>query len=635
VSGRATFAKSKLEWALEHAARDIPVFPLVPLAVDGACACPKGDGCGSPGKHPLVSTGFKSATTHRAQIRRWWKKWPEANIGGATGGRWVVLDIDPRNGGDSSLAEFEDRYGGLPRSATVKTGLFNDRRGEHFWFESNGDRIASGERLPGVEIKADGGYVVLPGSSHASGVVYGWAAEPRFESMPPQLARLVRPRARPEAAAERTLTGLPLGQRTLDALTDGLPIEEGKNHRDVAVGIARNLVESGCPEPLVLFVMARILEHPASTLDSARPWTSNDVEAIVSSVVRDAAPDSVLSSATRSAARSPENVLAASRVDLVALLKDGIPEREYVPGCAPWLLAGKRYLIPAPAGTGKSLFGLIVATAVVRAGGTVVILDVENGSEEYARRLDDVLAAVGDDALVNACAERLHYHAWPALSMRWSAVDWAAAVGAVDLVIFDSSRLVLTPAGLNENDSGDYATFVNALLMPLSKAGITTMVLDNTGHGDGEQARGTTAKSDLNEVVYSIGAKTTLDRAVTSDLRLKRKRTRFAGVPDVLSVAVGGGVYGPVTVVDEPQATSASRAFDRMERARAAVLIEVRTRPGATARDLRRIAGVGPADVKDATASLLEEGRLRFELGPHGSRRHFVVSKNERERERV
>jgi hypothetical protein len=90
---------------------------------------------------------------------------------------------------------------------------------------------------------------------------------------------------------------------------------------------------------------------------------------------------------------TPAAILEASRVDLIALIRNGIPERAYVPGCEPWLLAGKRYLIPATAGVGKSLAMETVAVAVVAAGGRVVILDVENGADEYARRLEDILTA--------------------------------------------------------------------------------------------------------------------------------------------------------------------------------------------------------------------------------------------------
>jgi hypothetical protein len=49
----------------------------------------------------------KDATTEEATIRQWWTRWPDANIGIATGAvsGLVVLDIDSRHGGDESLQQ--------------------------------------------------------------------------------------------------------------------------------------------------------------------------------------------------------------------------------------------------------------------------------------------------------------------------------------------------------------------------------------------------------------------------------------------------------------------------------------------------------------------------------------------------
>lgn len=118
----------------------------------------------------------------------------------------------------------------------------------------------------------------------------------------------------------------------------------------------------------------------------------------------------------------PAAMLADSQVDLIAMIRDGIPEPDYVPGCSPWLRAGKRYLSPAPAGVGKSLAWAIVAVTVIEHGGRAVILDVENGADEYARRLEDILnARDGDGSLASACQQRLSYHAWPQFKLTWTA----------------------------------------------------------------------------------------------------------------------------------------------------------------------------------------------------------------------
>lgn len=263
------------------------------------------------------------------------------------------------------------------------------------------------------------------------------------------------------------------------------------------------------------------------------------------------------------------DALAASRVDLIERIREGIPEREFVPGGAPWLIAGKRYLIPAPAGTGKSLLGLVVALGVVEAGGTAAVLDVENGADEYARRLEDALASRGGESgeMADSCVERLRYFEWPALRVTWGAAEWAAALDGADLVIFDSSRLVLSAAGLAEDSNDDYSTFVSALLIPLARAGVTTLVLDNMGHEERERARGASAKADLNEVVYVVKVGAEFDRDRAGHLRLVRRRTRFAELPGELHVPLGGGAYGPAQAVEPGTDSDGFRPTALMERA--------------------------------------------------------------------
>src|SRR5687767_12174305 len=94
--------------ALDLAALGIPVLPL-----HGVIELPKGGlicGCGtsrcsSPAKHPiagLAPKGLKHASADEAIVRDWWRLSPAANIGIATGSL-IVLDIDPRHGGDATL----------------------------------------------------------------------------------------------------------------------------------------------------------------------------------------------------------------------------------------------------------------------------------------------------------------------------------------------------------------------------------------------------------------------------------------------------------------------------------------------------------------------------------------------------
>ena len=64
--------------------------------------------CKPRGKEPLTRHGFKDATTDGVVIESWWRRWPDANIGVATGhGTFCALDVDPRHGGDAALDELE------------------------------------------------------------------------------------------------------------------------------------------------------------------------------------------------------------------------------------------------------------------------------------------------------------------------------------------------------------------------------------------------------------------------------------------------------------------------------------------------------------------------------------------------
>lgn len=155
-----------------YASRGWHLFPLHSVR-GGACSCSEGASCGNPGKHPRVATGFRAATNDRAQLTAWHQRWPECNWGLACGASGVVVvDIDPRNGGDDSLADLERAHGKLPSTTTALTG----GGGQHYMFSADGHTVPSRVLAPGVDLKADGGYVVLPPGTHASGGTYRWDA---------------------------------------------------------------------------------------------------------------------------------------------------------------------------------------------------------------------------------------------------------------------------------------------------------------------------------------------------------------------------------------------------------------------------------------------------------------------------
>lgn len=126
-------------------------------------------------------------------IELWWDRWPEANVGVVTG--WVsalvVVDIDPRNGGDATLAELVAAEGALPATVTSLTG----GGGRHLYFAHPTHLVPSRPLGGGVDLKAEGGVVVAPPSQHASGQRYRWRPghgpdEHELAALPDWLERL-------------------------------------------------------------------------------------------------------------------------------------------------------------------------------------------------------------------------------------------------------------------------------------------------------------------------------------------------------------------------------------------------------------------------------------------------------------
>ncbi|MDX0506240.1 hypothetical protein GOD80_25905 [Sinorhizobium medicae] len=142
---------SAIHAALWHARHGRPVFPV------------------DLKKRPCTEHGFKDATLDEKQIREWWEWWPLALIGVPTGRATGILvaDIDMKNGvdGEDSWNKLLVRFGGFePRTFQVAT----PSGGRHLWFRypdiGAEIRNSAGRLGEGVDIRADGGSIIAPGS---------------------------------------------------------------------------------------------------------------------------------------------------------------------------------------------------------------------------------------------------------------------------------------------------------------------------------------------------------------------------------------------------------------------------------------------------------------------------------------
>jgi hypothetical protein len=148
-----------LSTALAYAKRGVAIFPCLP-----------GD------KRPATGHGCKDATLDLDQITEWWRAEPESNIAAATGAisKMFAVDVDGLDA-ESELRRLERQHGAIPETVTSITA-----RGRHLFFRMPLDisvRCSAGKLGPNLDVRADGGYCILPPSRHPSGKRYCWSVD--------------------------------------------------------------------------------------------------------------------------------------------------------------------------------------------------------------------------------------------------------------------------------------------------------------------------------------------------------------------------------------------------------------------------------------------------------------------------
>jgi Bifunctional DNA primase/polymerase, N-terminal len=263
-------AISQLEAALHYGARGWRVLPMHSVGETG-CTCREA-GCKHPGKHPHLKSWQRIASSRAARIRAWWQLWPDANVGVLTGGPvgLLVLDVDPRTGGDLSLAALQRICGAIPPTPRSRTGT----GGCHYWFTCWPDVPSRAGALgPGLDVKSRAGCVTAP-PSVGRDQPYAWEVAPdacdlapfpavlvalmaQLHAQRPSLARLPVPRPGPPPAGDLDAYGAAALRAELDTLAHA--VEGERNQRLnraafnldqlVAAGaLQREMVESALEE---------------------------------------------------------------------------------------------------------------------------------------------------------------------------------------------------------------------------------------------------------------------------------------------------------------------------------------------------------------------------------------------------
>ena len=216
---------------------------------------------------------FQHRYASESEVQDWYAHWPDGNVGIVTGviSGLVVLDIDPKHGGDASLAKLIQEHGPLPHTIEAVTG----GGGRHVYFSHPGGMVRNKVGLAaGIDLRGDGGCVVAPPSVHASGKSYTW-----LEGHDPEQAKL----APMPGWLLAEITGVPTRRgHTLDywrtLVKEGVP--EGERNNTIA-SLTGHLLWHGVDPDVVqelLLCWNRIRCHP--------PLSDEEVARTVDSITR-------------------------------------------------------------------------------------------------------------------------------------------------------------------------------------------------------------------------------------------------------------------------------------------------------------------------------------------------------------
>lgn len=239
------------EAALAYARRGWQVFPLH-TATAGQCSC-SNPNCENIGKHPHTKRGLLEATTNTEQIHGWWHQWPDANIGVRTGQESgiFVVDVDVKKAdGLHAWTELLDMNGPV-ETLTAITGS----GGQHWVFTlppNTSIRNGTNKLGPGIDIRGDGGYIVVWPSVHESGNTYEWEHTVPPSSPPQWLVTLCE-----TANRQAAISKAEFDPWVTEALANGAT-EGTRNH--TAIRLAGYFTSKGLPRDVVLELLQPFAE---------------------------------------------------------------------------------------------------------------------------------------------------------------------------------------------------------------------------------------------------------------------------------------------------------------------------------------------------------------------------------------
>ena len=477
-----------LDAALEYERQGFSVVPLHTPTEDGACSCGKAD-CESQGKHSRVPwKEFQSRRATPDEIRKWWTRWPDANVGIVTG---AVSDIVvPVVDGEQGRAAVRGKH--LPPTPTVLTGR---EGGVHYYHRHPGFECRNaagawpdGNNYPGLDFRGDGGLVAAPPSLHASGRTYQFAdglalGEVDLAPCPDWLLTMLT------AAPSKPVA-------TIQGDTDTIP--QGKR-KSTLMKLAGAMRRQGASELVMLAAL-----HIANDVQCSPPLPDSEVEDVAASAAK-YEPDLGIALADMPTITGLE-LLERDDEPFGWLAQDLLPE------------AGVS-MLPGDSGCGKTWLALDLALAISSGRqflnhfetlpGRVLYVDLESGPRRMKARLAQLRRP--DD--VPELIEFAFFGESLGLEKETNAEQFAAFVEAKAprLLIIDPLR---GAHGADENDSTSARKVVRCLRGLAERTGYAVLVLHherkpsaNTSNRQGQGIRGSSDWKAGMDSVLSVSRK--------------------------------------------------------------------------------------------------------------------------------
>ena len=592
-------------------------FAALPVwgSKDGRCFCGdphdgtrrEGLAPDSIGKHPASPRGFHDATRDPDRIRTFLANPGTPNYGLVPPPGVIALDID--GSGIARWRELEAVHRQLPPTLTTIT-----RNGHHYfyrWPESVGPD-PGGDLFGFVTRRHGKGYVIGPGSVHASGTTYAVVRQP--DGQPYPIVEL------PEAWAKAASKGRPAGERGSTVRVGGYTLPDrvaagAKRYYEIRDYVAHLHHYRRTPEEMWVLVrdlLAPRFEEPLDegALRARFERAIKDMDARLPGQA-DPRPEGPWP--------EPEDVGHAQPSELADV--------EYVEDL---IRPGRKHVWAAEEGSGKSYavdeLGVRIALAggafagswPVKVNGPVLVLS-EMHRDDDLRYQDDILGSLGLDR--SALSGRLYRqdlataaHGMPALTVPgWRAwiTKWMRERGVILLVV----------------DTATSATQVDPWGKAIHEvyAGISEMLHELPGlavvlvlHLKKPQGRGERRISDVlgewgrfNDITILMEADGATRTKLSTYKRIRHPRR-------IIATKQGGLLVDPVDITEKVATTKVP-----LEK----VVDAVRATPGASTTAMAEALGVSKSTATKYLAAAAAAGLvISLDAGPGRGKRHYPAA---------